>query len=131
MRYLLDTGVWLWSLMAPERIREEARLILADGTREAFLSAASSFEISLKWALGKLPLPEPPARYIPDRMAALGIEPMPVTHAHALDVSELPRYHTDPFDRLLISQARVENMVILTADRAFRLYPVKILWCGQ
>ena len=131
MRYLLDTGIWLWSVTVPERISAEDRLLLADSQQEVYLSAASSWEISLKWARGKLPLPEPPVRYIPDRMAALAIRPLPITHTHSLAVSELPMHHTDPFDRLLIAQAQIEDMTILTADRAFNRYDVKILWCGQ
>lgn len=131
MKYLLDTSVWLWSLAAPERINEQARRLLASGRAELYFSAASSWEISIKSALGRLRLPEPPARYVPKRLAAQGIRPLSITHTHALAVAELPQHHSDPFDRLLIAQARVEDMVILTADRAFEPYDVKVLWCGQ
>jgi PIN domain nuclease of toxin-antitoxin system len=130
VKYLLDTSVWLWSLTASERIGGEGRDLLARGTQEIYLSAASSWEIGIKSALGKLRLPEPAVSYVPKRMAAQGIRPLPITHGHALAVSELPTYHRDPFDRLLIAQAQVEGMAILTADRAFRLYPVEIVWCG-
>lgn len=130
MKYLLDTSVWLWSLAAPERIGRKGQELLARGTEEFYLSAASSREMCIKSALGKLKLPEPVVRYVPNRMMAQGIRPLPITHSHALAVSELPTYHTDPFDRLLIAQAQVEGMTILTADRAFRLYPVEIVWCG-
>jgi PIN domain nuclease of toxin-antitoxin system len=130
MKYLLDTSVWLWSLTASERINKKARQLLASGQEELYLSAASSWEISIKWALGRLPLPEPPGSYVPKRLAAQGIRPLAITHTHALTVSELPAHHSDPFDRLLIAQAQVEDMVILTADRALEPYGVKILWCG-
>ncbi len=130
MKYLLDTSVWLWSLAAPERIGREGRELLVRGTQEIYLSAASSWEIGIKSALGKLRLPEPAASYVPKRMAAQGIRALAITHSHALAVSELPTYHNDPFDRLLIAQAQIEGMAILTADRAFRLYPVEIIWCG-
>jgi PIN domain nuclease of toxin-antitoxin system len=130
MKYLLDTSVWLWSLTASERINKKARQLLASGREELYLSAASSWEISIKWALGKLQLPEPPRSYVPKRLAAQGIRPLAITHTHALAVSELPTHHSDPFDRLLIAQAQIEDMVILTADRAFEPYGVKILWCG-
>ena len=130
MKYLLDTSVWLWSLTASERINKKARQLLASGGEELYLSAASSWEISIKWALGRLELPEPPGSYVPKRLAAQGIRPLAITHTHALAVSELPTHHSDPFDRLLIAQAKIEDMVILTADRAFERYGVKILWCG-
>jgi PIN domain nuclease of toxin-antitoxin system len=130
MKYLLDTSVWLWSLTASERINKKARELLANGREELYLSAASSWEISIKWALGRLPLPEPPSSYVPKRLAAQGIRPLAITHTHALAVSELPAHHSDPFDRLLIAQAQIEGMVILTADRAMEPYGVKILWCG-
>lgn len=130
MKYLLDTSVWLWSLTFPEKINSRGQRLLAVGEGELYLSAASSWEISIKFALGKLPLPEPPAQYVPKRMASLGVLPLPITHTHALAVSDLPMYHSDPFDRLLIAQAQVEGMVILTADCAFKPYGIEILWCG-
>jgi PIN domain nuclease of toxin-antitoxin system len=128
MKYLLDTSVWLWTLTASERINRRVREILANGTEELYLSAASSWEISIKSALGKLHLPEPPAIFVPKRLASQGIQPLSITHTHALAVFELPRHHDDPFDRLLIAQARVEDMAIVTADRAFEPYKVKLLW---
>lgn len=131
MKYLLDTGVWLWSLAEPERINEKARRLLADESEEVYLSAASSWEISIKSAVGKLRLPEPPAVYVPKRLAAQGIRSLPITHAHALGVSNLPRSHSDPFDRLLVAQAQAEKMTILTADHAFEHYRVQMVWCGR
>ncbi len=131
MKYLLDTSVWLWSLTASERINKKGRQLLASGREELYLSAASSWEISIKSALGRLHLPEAPASYVPKRLAAQGIRPLSITHTHALAVSDLPAHHSDPFDRLLIAQARIEGMVILTADHAFQRNGVEILWCGQ
>jgi PIN domain nuclease of toxin-antitoxin system len=131
MRYLLDTGVWLWSLIDAERINPKARQLIAEGSEELYLSAASSWEISIKSALGRLRLPLPPARLIPQALAAQGVRPLPITHTHALGVSDLPPYHRDPFDRLLIAQAQAEGMAILTADRSFERYSVDIFWCGR
>ncbi len=130
MKYLLDTSIWLSSLTTWERLNERARDLLSGGQDELYLSAASSWETAIKTALGKLWLPEPAASYIPKRMATEGIRPLAITHAHALAVSDLPLHHSDPFDRLLIAQARAEDMVILTADRAFEPYEVEIFWCG-
>jgi len=131
MKYLLDTAVWLWSLAEPERLNSQARRLVAEGREDLYLSAASSWEIGIKWALGKLPLPEPPARYVPKRLAAQGIRPLTISHAHALAAAELPPHHRDPFDRLLIAQALIEQMTVLTADRAFEKYEVRVLRAGE
>jgi len=131
MKYLLDTAVWLWGLAEPERLNSQAHRLIAQGREELYLSAASSWEIGIKWALGTLPLPESPARYVPKRLSAQGIRPLSISHAHALAVAELPPYHRDPFDRLLIAQAQTEQMIVLTADRTFEKYEVRILWAGE
>jgi PIN domain nuclease of toxin-antitoxin system len=131
MKYLLDTGVWLWNLIEPERINPQACQLIADGREELYLSAASSWEISIKSALGKLRLPSTPSRLVPEAMAAQGIRPLPITHTHALAVSALPLHHKDPFDRLLIAQAKAEGMTILTADRSFAQYGVEVFWCAR
>lgn len=131
MNILLDTGVFLWARMAPRRLNRRAREVLSQEREGVFLSAASSWEISVKFTLGKLQLPEPPAQYIPASMQSWGIRGLDITHSHALAVSDLPMHHQDPFDRILIAQARSEGMVLLTADRVFQEYPVKTLWCGR
>ena len=131
MKYLLDTGVWLWSLWSPERIAPKARRVLDDMREEVFFSAASSWEIAIKTAAGKLHLPEPPASYVPKRMAEQGLRPLPVSHPHALAVSTLPPRHRDPFDRLLIAQANLEDMVLISADAIIQQYRVQLLWAGR
>ena len=131
MRYLLDTGIWLWSVLEMERISEKARSVFADLGNDIFLSAASSLEIAIKSAAGKLQLPEPPGSYVPRRMADQGLRPLPVSHQHALAVFALPPHHRDPFDRLLIAQANLEDMILITADRMVQRYPVQILWAGR
>jgi PIN domain nuclease of toxin-antitoxin system len=114
-----------------ERISEKARSVFADLGNDIFLSAASSLEIAIKSAAGKLQLPEPPGSYVPRRMAVQGLRPLPVSHQHALAVFALPPHHRDPFDRLLIAQANLEDMILITADRMFQRYPVQILWAGR
>ena len=131
MKYLLDTNVWLWSLWEPERIARKAREEIADLSHEVFLSAATSWEVAIKVAAGKLRLPEPPVSYVPRRMAEQGVRPLPVSHPHALAVFALPPHHHDPFDRLLVSQARLEDMILVTADDLLKKYPVEILWAGR
>ncbi len=127
MTYLLDTHVWLWLLGDPDRIRPDlAAELRADSTR-LLLSAASSWEIAVKWAVGRLALPEPPATYVPSRMERTKAEALAVTHSHALQVATLPRHHRDPFDRLLVAQAQLEGVPLVTADRALDAYDVDII----
>jgi PIN domain nuclease of toxin-antitoxin system len=131
MRLLLDTPVFLWWFLTPERLSDRAKLLLEDPDNELLLSAASSLEIAIKSALKKLELPEPPVRYVTSRLETNGLVPLPVEHVHALRVSELPLHHRDPFDRLLIAQAQLENATLATGDPAFLLYDVDLLWAAS
>ena len=127
MRYLLDTHVWLWLLADSERIHPDLRSELRDGRTGLLLSAASSWEIAIQWAIGRLPLPEPPATYVPSRMQRSGVGSLAVEHAHTLHVATLPEHHRDPFDRLLIAQSQIESIPIVTADPAFDAYEVSVV----
>jgi PIN domain nuclease of toxin-antitoxin system len=126
---LLDTHIFLWMQRSPARLKS-ARDLIEDEQTTVLLSAVSSWEIAIKWRLGKLPLPEPPDRYVPDRMQRSAIQALPVRHSHALAVAELPSHHADPFDRLLIAQALLEGIPLATADPAFRAYDTELLWLG-
>ena len=128
MRLLVDTQCWLWMVADPERLSRRARSLVSSDKHELYLSAVSSWELAIKHRLGKLDLPAPPAEFVPTRMQTTGVLPLVVTHAHALQVADLPDYHRDPFDRLLIAQALAESLSILTADRQFRRYDVPIVW---
>jgi PIN domain nuclease of toxin-antitoxin system len=128
MKLLVDTHVWLWLQVAPERIDANALSLLADTENEVMMSAASAWEIAIKHALGRLPLPVPPAQYVPSRMSRAGIAALPVLHAHALRVAELPPHHRDPFDRLLVAQAQHEGLTLVTNDRQLEAYEVTIVW---
>lgn len=127
MKILLDTHCWLWMLVTPQRLSDSALELVGSEENELYLSAASSWEITIKWSLGKLPLPVPPSEYVPSRMAAVGVLGLPIEHSHALEVGTLPPLHRDPFDRLLIAQARVEQMFVLTADPQFKAYDVELV----
>lgn len=118
MRLLLDTHCWLWMQTSPGVFAPQVRKLLEDPQHELLLSSASVWEISIKWALGKLPLPEAPATYVPHRLARQGVGSLAIRNAHVLRVSTLPVFpdHRDPFDRLLIAQADVEELCLLTAD---------------
>ncbi len=126
MRYLVDTHVFLWLLAEPERLGEGLGP-LQDPGNEVLLSAASSWEIAIKAQLGRLDLPDDPRRYVPDRMRSIGADPLPVEHSHALAVFELPPLHRDPFDRLLVAQARALRLRIVTADAQIARYDVETL----
>jgi PIN domain nuclease of toxin-antitoxin system len=124
--YLLDTHTFLWMNSAPERLGS-ARDLIADAENELLLSAVVSWEISIKWALGRLPLPDPPATWLPQRVRETRSTLLDIGIEHTLGVAALPPHHTDPFDRLLIAQALAENVPIITTDRAFAQYDVDLV----
>lgn len=126
MRILVDTHVFLWINTAQPRLGQMDSY-LRDPSTDLFLSAASSWEIAIKSGRGKLDLPEQAARYVPSRMSAIGMQGLPVEQAHALAVADLPDHHRDPFDRMLVAQAKVENLVVATADPVFRAYTDQII----
>ena len=131
MRYLLDTVVWVWSVWEPDRISRKAHEVMNDLDQEIFLSAVTAWEVAIKSGSGKLVLPEVPTTYVPRRMIEQGLRPLPVSHQHALAVFNLPNHHRDPFDRLLIAQAKIENMVLISSDKLFEQYDVPLLWAGR
>lgn len=98
---------------------------LSKPANDVYVSAASTWEIAIKVAIGKLTLPDEPEKYVSARMHEFGLRELPISTKHTFDVGRLPLRHADPFDRLLISQARVEKMVIVTSDRIFARYPVR------
>lgn len=126
-RYLLDTHVWLWMQAEPDRLSADARHLLQDTANELFLSAASAWEIAIKHRIGKLALPEAPSSYVPDRLRRSGTTPLPVEHAHALYTGTLPDHHQDPFDRLLIAQAQLLDLPIVTVDPKLTAYDVTVV----
>lgn len=126
MQLLLDTHVFLWVLAEPERLGRRIRT-LEDPANTLLLSAASSWEISIKFHLGRLDLPDEPKRYIPGRMRAIGATPLAVEHSHALALADLPPLHRDPFDRMLVAQARHLALTIVTADADVARYDVRTI----
>jgi PIN domain nuclease of toxin-antitoxin system len=130
VKYLLDTNVFLWSNGAPERLNRRATTVLS-GSSEVYLSAASSWEIAIKFALRALRLPSPPSQFIPDALRMLSIRSLEISHFHSIAAGALPPHHRDPFDRMLIAQACSEEMVLLTADKVFAKYEVEAMFCGK
>lgn len=128
MRLLLDTCTFLWIVGGAAELSPRARAAFVDPANEALLSAASAWEIAVKHRLGKLPLPVAPGEFVPVQRAAHGIEALPVDEEAALHVTKLPDLHRDPFDRILIAQALVGGLVLVTPDGPIRQYPVRTLW---
>jgi PIN domain nuclease of toxin-antitoxin system len=126
-RVMLDTHVFLWIHAAPHRLGPKTVGLIEDGDNELLLSAASAWEIAIKHALGRLVLPVHPSRYVPERMRSGGIVALAITHTHALEVAELPPHHRDPFDRLLVAQATLERVPILSVDPQLSPYDIDVL----
>ena len=124
-RLLLDTNVALWLLLGDRgRVSERAVEALEDERNEIALSAASVWEIAIKRSLGKLTIADGWAA----ALRRLDFDPMPVTAIHAHAVEHLPWHHRDPFDRLLVAQAIVERLVLVSADARMGAYGVEVLW---
>ena len=128
MRLLLDTHCWLWWLTEPEKLSPSVRNLLTDRKNELHLSVASIWEIGIKFAIGKLSLPQPPEKLVPREMAADGLVTLDIKSIHALKAAGLPLYHRDPFDRMLIAQSQVEQLPIMTTDPVFDQYNIKVIW---
>jgi PIN domain nuclease of toxin-antitoxin system len=127
MKFLLDTHTFLFAISDPERLSTAVSQVLLDGDASKWLSAVSLWEIIIKVQVGKLILPMEPAYYL-DNLRQLGASLLPVDAQHSFELIQLPLLHKDPFDRLLIAQARVEKMTLLTRDNAIQQYPVTTLW---
>lgn len=131
MRYLVDTSVLIQSLLSKPNLNKRALNLLADDSSELYFSAASSWEIVIKVAIGKLVLPEQPSEFVTSAIRLMALESLDITHSHAFAVAALPNHHRDPFDRMLIAQAQVEQLVLLTSDHVFEQYKVKHVFCGR
>ncbi|HEV2770765.1 MAG TPA: type II toxin-antitoxin system VapC family toxin [Solirubrobacteraceae bacterium] len=124
MRLVLDTHVALWVLAGDERLSARAAELLGDPAQEVLLSAVVLWEVSIKRSLGKLAAPAGFA----DRLLEAGAVGLPVTLGHARQVEALPWHHRDPFDRMLVAQARMEGAGIVSSDTALRAYGVPVEW---
>jgi PIN domain nuclease of toxin-antitoxin system len=127
-KYLLDTQIFLWTLLESGRFSKKGRSFLKDTQNNRFyLSHVSAWEICIKYNLGKLKLPKPPEAFIPETVLVAGYDHLPISLSHILASSSLARLHGDPFDRLLICQAKIERMPVVTADRIFRRYGAQVV----
>jgi PIN domain nuclease of toxin-antitoxin system len=128
MKLLLDTCAFLWVAADAPALSKRARGLFQSPEHEVFLSAASAWEIAINHALGRLRLPEPPERFVIEMREAHGIASLPIDEESALHVSRLPSLHRDPFDRMIVSQAIVHGMTILTPDPLVTQYPGRTSW---
>ena len=126
MKVLLDTHVFIWLHVEPDRLKEHLGL-LHDLDNDLLVSAVVPWEIAIKHERKLLDLPEPPSVFFPSRMSAIKARPVPIEQSHALAVGSLPPIHRDPFDRMLIAQAKQLGVPIMTADPAIAAYPVETL----
>lgn len=122
-RLLLDTHVFLWWQANDRRLRRDARDAIAEANL-VFVSAASAWEAAIKVALGRLRIPGSVEAGVIDS----GFEKLPISFSHAESAARLPTHHADPFDRVLVAQARVEHLTLVTHDRRMKPYDVEILW---
>jgi len=118
----------LWWISDDPRLPDTARAIIGNAENELFLSAASGLEMAIKAGLGKLKFPADISSFICEQLAVNDISPLPVQMNHALHVYSLPPLHRDPFDRVIVAQALLDDLPVLTADPQISQYPVKVLW---
>ena len=125
MSFLLDTQIFLWMFLHPKKIGPKIWACLRDSENGLYFSAASAWEIAIKVRIGKMKLPNSPALYVPRRARESNIFSLPISEEHALAVADLPMEHADPFDRMLVAQAQLESLTLITSDPVFQRYDVK------
>lgn len=128
MRFLLDTHCFLWFVSGSTNLSLAARELIEEASSQPFLSTASLWEMAIKLSLGKLHLAQPFEELIPQQMRLNGIYLLGIEIKHTAIVTNLPFHHRDPFDRLLVAQAMVEDMPLLSADAALDKYAIERLW---
>ena len=128
MKILVDTCTFLWIALDSSELSKTAAAAFMDPANERYLSAASAWEIAIKYALGRLPLPDKPDAFIPGIRKASAIDSLEIDEISALHAGRLPNLHSDPFDRMLVAQAIVHGMTILTPDPQIERYAVRVLW---
>lgn len=128
MKLLVDTCTFLWIATGSPRLSKTAAALFLNLDNERFLSAASAWEIGIKHAAGRLPLPQRPDVFVPSIREASGIASLDIDEESAFHAGKLPGIHADPFDRILVAQAIVHGMAILTPDPQIEQYAVRVLW---
>ena len=128
MKCLLDTCTFLWIIVGAKELSPAAKALFIDPANEMLLSVVSVWELSIKHALGKFPLPSPMDRFLLEQRERHGITVLPLHEGAVLHLHKLPRLHRDPFDRMLICQAIEHDCLLLTPDPLITQYPVRAQW---
>lgn len=128
MRLLLDTHSFLWYIEDDDKLSQRAEQIISDMDNEVLLSIGSLWEIAIKYGIGKLSLSRAFSEFIPEQLQINQIDVLPISLPHLATYTELPFYHRDPFDRLIIAQAMVENIPVVSRDRPFQEYSIDVIW---
>jgi PIN domain nuclease of toxin-antitoxin system len=128
MRVLLDTHAFLWWVTDDERLTSVARATIGASDNQIHVSAASVWEIVTKSQLGRLSIPRPIGAFVADQLEGNAFQTLSITVRHAFGLESLPELHRDPFDRILVAQALVEEMPLVTGDRAIQAYPATTIW---
>lgn len=128
MNGLLDTHAFLWFILNDPRLSGAARAWIVDPSHALWVSPASYWEMAIKISIGKLTIQEPLQTFLETQLAGNDFQVLPIEPRHAAALTSLPFHHRDPFDRLLIAQARVEAMPLVSDDRAFDAYGVHRIW---
>ena len=128
MKLLLDTHAFIWLNNEPSRLSETVRQLCQSGMHEFYLSLASPWEMQIKHQLGKLSLDVPLDELIQRNIQSNYIQLLPIESKHISHLERLPFHHNDPFDRVIIAQAVVEQMTIISVDSAFSAYSVAVIW---
>ena len=128
MKYLLDTHIFLWWITDNTKLHRNMRDLISDKSNELYLSSASLWEMIIKSKLNKIDLPDDPKVYLKEQVEINSINILNITMEHSLETFDLPDIHKDPFDRMLIAQARVEKLTILTTDSFIKRYEVNTFY---
>ncbi|MCX7112874.1 MAG: type II toxin-antitoxin system VapC family toxin [Proteobacteria bacterium] len=128
MNILLDTHAFLWLRTAPDKITSKVLAAYYDMENDVFLSMASVWEMQIKWQLGKLELEIPLGKLIDDQCVNNGLQILPIETHHVYALADLPFHHKDPFDRLILTQSKLENLLLSSADTIFFQYDVNLFW---
>lgn len=127
MSILLDTHVFVWAASESSRLKPSVRELLSEPEEDIFVSSVSALELAIKWSLGKLKLPLPPYEFVSAFLATSGMSQLAVTIRDACAVGDLPFHHKDPFDRLLVAQAKTNGLRLMTADPILEKYDVDVI----
>lgn len=128
MKILLDTCTFLWIVSGSSRLSNDAKIIFREPSNDVYFSSVSAWELSVKYSLGKLPLPSPPIRFVPEQRVLHQVNSVDLTESDVLHLHQLPPLHRDPFDRMLVCQAIENGLTILTPDESITRYPVRSIW---